>query len=88
MFDRFSIPFKNIMPYMHDRTCDKIPIPYLSVEEPKFNLGVLPWDELIVFHVPNIIHSAKVILKEVSNVTIGEPMSIELDVHWTTNTRM
>ena len=65
---------------MHDQTCDKLPISYLSVQKPKFNLDVLPWNELIVFHVPNTIHSAKATPKEFSSATVGEFMSIELDV--------
>lgn len=51
-----SILFKDKMSFMHDRSYDKVPIPCLNIEKTKLYLGVLPRNELIVLHVPNVIH--------------------------------
>lgn len=68
------------MPFVHHRACDKVPISNFGIMEAKLVLGLILGNELTEFHVPNVIHHAKIVPMKFSSTSLGNFVTNELEI--------
>ena len=82
--------FKDVKPFVHSLPCDEVPVPCLSVHNSKFYLGLLPREDLILFHVLHIvfIHHMAVVFCRVVGACIRDVMHNDMNIVGPPNARM